>query len=183
MKIFALSGPTESGKDTVGRYLRTKGVSKLKIGDFLKVIYQRERSEKQFQDWNFDTEATRPTWLMDAFWNEVSCYLTAKAIEYASIDSLYGPTMARYLKEKLGKDCIILYIDLDYEARLQRQMISQNLSTLEEARAILEEKDAFKMEKGTLEVRSIATEYVDNSGTLDDLYRQIDDILQRHNVT
>jgi len=182
MKVFALSGLSECGKSTAGRFFESKGVKKLKIAEFLKKVHKKSGDVSDFANWNFSTESRRPDWLMKRFWEELQEYLERESIPFCSIESLYGPQLAHYLKGELNSNFVIVYIDIPYETRLQRQMIRQNLSTIEEAKAYMDHRDAMKIEQGNLIVKEMANELVYNSGTIDDLYCKLEDVMRRHGV-
>jgi len=66
-KIFLIGGLSESGKSTLGKYLDSQGVMRLKFVDYLKEVMQEEGAKKDLYEWNDQAEAERPDWLYTRF--------------------------------------------------------------------------------------------------------------------
>jgi len=163
-KVFLIGGMSESGKSTLGRYFDSRGIKRLKITSFLQNIKDREKAEGDFVSWNQKSVKERPEWVREEF-----------------LESLYGPELGLYMKEALGKDkAIIIYVNMDLDVRLQRQMIRQNLTSLEEAKSLLLPRDEIKREWRVPEIRDVADFVIDNSGSLDELYKIADKIIRQH---
>jgi dephospho-CoA kinase len=96
-----------------------------------------------------------------------------------SIESLYGGGLGPYLKQKLGQHFCIVFLDIPLEVRLVRQMQRENLPDIESAKKQILPRDEVKERSGIPALKEIADEVIDNSGTLEELYRKIDQLVQR----
>jgi dephospho-CoA kinase len=180
--IFALTGLSECGKETLALYFESKGVARYKIDQLLRRIQKEDHNDESFEDWNFREEGCRPDWLVAKFLDELDKEQDYHGFRAASIDSLYGTAMGSRLRDALGNNFAIIYVDAPYELRVLRQMKRSNLSTLEAARNILDKKDALKISKGNLLLRELADDIVDNSTTMESLYNQGAQILRRYGI-
>lgn len=180
-KIFLIGGMSESGKSTLGRYFESKGIPRLKIVDFLKRVKDREDVTEDFVAWNNRNVKERPEWVHKVFTDEFIAVTTEQGIECCALESLYGPDLALYMKSVLGDDrVIVVYVDMDVNVRLQRQMIRENLTDLEEAKALLFPRDERKREWRVPDIEPIADVVIDNSGSIQELYDMADKIMEEH---
>ncbi|UQE03636.1 hypothetical protein [Bradyrhizobium japonicum] len=182
MKVFALSGLTECGKYTAARYLEQFGVTPHKIDHLLRAVQDRTGNTEPFQAWNFRLEHERPDWLFSSLHDEILAATSRTGLQACSIESLYGPVLPRFLARIMGSDFVVVYVDASYEVRLQRQLSHHDSNSLDEARKTLEQKDDFKRARGNLEVRAMADEILDNSGTLAAFQQQLLEMLVRHRI-
>src|SRR3989338_10869438 len=77
----------------------------------------------------------------------------------------------------------VVFVDIPQNLRVERQMIRENLPSIEAAREYIIPRDQRKEEWGTHLVKDIADEIINNSGTVQDLYRKLDDMIKRHNIS
>ena len=96
------------------------------------------------------------------------------------MESLYGFDFAKYLKYRMMDGFKLTYVDIPEETRIVRQMQRKNLSSIEEARKLIQERDKVKAASGIPKMKEIADIVIDNSGTLEDLYESIDNIILRY---
>lgn len=181
-KIFALTGMSECGKSTVGKYLDSQGILRLKIVKFFERIRDKQCPGEELYQFIKREEQKNPYDLWDAFIEELIDEMNARKASMASIESLYGGGLGPYLKKRMGNHFCIVYVDIPVEIRLKRQMQRENLSTTEEATNILLPRDEIKINSGIPALKEIAEEVIDNSGTLNDLYRLVDEMIQRNLV-
>lgn len=179
-KIFALTGMSECGKSTVGKYLGSRGIPRLKIVRFFELIRGKRCPDEELYQFIKREEQKNPYGLWDAFIEELINEMNISKASMVSIESLYGGGLGPYLKKRLRDHFCIVYIDIPVEIRLKRQMQRENLPTTEEAKNILLPRDEIKMNSGVTALKEIAEEIIDNSGTLNDLYRLVDEMIQRH---
>ena len=95
----------------------------------------------------------------------------------ASIESLYGGGFGPYLKHRLNNHFCIVYIDIPLETRLERQIYREELANIEEAKKILIPRDKIKADSGIPALKEIAEEIIDNSSTVQNLYKAIDKMI------
>lgn len=177
-KIFFIGGMSECGKSTLGKYLDSKGVKRLKIVSFLKKIKEREGDTTDFYEWNDRVSHERGEWIREEFSKEFIPWALREGIECCCFESLYEPRLALHLQEKLGKDVVhIVYVDIPQDVRIQRQMIRENLTSELEARDMLIPRDENKTRWGVPTILDYADIVIDNSGTIKDLEREGDKLI------
>ena len=180
-KVFVIGGMSESGKSTLGRYLDQRGIKRLKITFFLKRVMEREGVEGDFVEWNARNMKEKPDWVYRVFADEFIQWTSDQGIEFCCLESLYSPGLGVHLRERLGQDKVaIVYVDMDEGIRLQRQMIRQNLSSLDEARQLMLPRDQMKREWGVPAIADVADVIIDNSGSMENLTRIADAMIARH---
>lgn len=180
-KVFLIGGMSESGKSTVGRYFDSKGIPRLKIVSFLKNIMEREGVVGSFVEWNNKNVSERPEWVRQEFTKEFIFKMKETGIQCCVLESLYGPELAVYMKSVIGDDkVIIVYVNMDLNIRLERQIIREGLSSLEEAEKILLPRDEIKKAWRVPEIEAVADVIIDNSGTIEELYNKVDEIIRKH---
>lgn len=180
-KVFVIGGMSESGKSTLGRYLDQRGIKRLKITFFLKRAMEREGAKGDFVEWNNQNMKERPDWVFRTFADEFIPWTTDQGIEFCCLESLYTPGLAVHLRERLGPDkVVIVYVDMDENIRLQRQMIRQNLASLDEARQLMLPRDQIKRDWGVPAIADVADVIIDNSGSVENLTRIADAMIARH---
>lgn len=178
--VFALTGMSECGKSTVGKYLHSKGVARLKIVKLFEKVRDKRAPHEELYAFVRQQEERDPYALWDAFIDELVAEMDCLNTSAVSIESLYGGGLGPYLKQRLGRYFCIVFVDIPLEVRLVRQMQRENLSDMESAREYLLPRDEIKDKSGIPALKEIADEVVDNSGTLEELYRKIDQLVQRH---
>lgn len=180
-KVFIIGGMSESGKSTFGRYLDQYGVKRLKIIFFLKRVMEREGVKGDFVNWNARNMKVKPEWVFRVFADEFILWTQEQGIEFCCLESLYNPGLAVHLRERLGQDrMVVVYVDMDEKIRLQRQMIRQNLTSLEDARQLMLPRDQMKREWGVPAIANISDVIIDNSGTIEDLIKIADANIVKH---
>lgn len=180
-KVFVIGGMSESGKSTLGRYLDQRGIKRLKITFFLKRAMEREGVEGDFVEWNNQNMKEKPEWVFRMFADEFIQWINDQGIEFCCLESLYNPGLGVHLRERLGSDkVVIVYVDMDENVRLQRQMIRQNLTSLDEARKLMLPRDQIKKEWGVPAIADVADVIIDNSGSMENLTRIADAMIARH---
>jgi nucleoside-diphosphate kinase len=177
--VFALTGMSECGKSTVGKYLDSKGIARLKIVKLFEKVRDKRSSDEELYTFVRRQEERDPYALWDAFTDELVAEMDYLNVNAVSIESLYGGGLGPYLKQKLGQHLCIIFLDIPLEVRLVRQMQRENLPDIEDAKKLLLPRDEVKEKSGIPALKEIASEVVDNSGTLEELYRKIDQLVQR----
>lgn len=180
-KVFVIGGMSESGKSTLGRYLDQRGIKRLKITFFLKRAMEREGVDGDFVEWNNQNMKERPEWVFRTFADEFIPWINDQGIEFCCLESLYSAGLGVHLRERLGADkVVIVYVDMDENIRLQRQMIRQNLTSLDEARKLMLPRDQIKREWGVPAIANVANIIIDNSGSMENLTKIADAMIARH---
>lgn len=178
--VFALTGMSECGKSTVGKYFDSKGIARLKIVKLFEKVRDKWSPDEELYTFVRQQEERDPYALWDAFIDELVAEMDRLNTNAVSIESLYGGGLGPYLKQKLGRHFCIVFLDMPIEIRLVRQMQRENLPDIESAQRHLLPRDEIKEKSGIPTLKEIAGEVVDNSGTPEELYRKIDQLVQRH---
>jgi nucleoside-diphosphate kinase len=178
--VFALTGMSECGKSTVGKYLDTKGIKRLKIVKLFGKVRDKWSPCQDLYEFSKEQEEKDPYALWDAFISELILEMNTLDTNSSSIESLYGGGFGPYLMRRLGQHFCIVFVDIPSEIRLVRQMQRENLSSIEEAREFLLPRDELKEKSGIPALKEISGEVINNSGTLEELYQSVDGIIKRH---
>jgi nucleoside-diphosphate kinase len=178
--IFALTGMSECGKSTVGKYFDSNGIARLKIVKLFEKVRDKYSPNEELHMFVKQREERDPYALWDAFIDELFAEMKRLNTNTASIESLYGGGLGPYLKKRLAEHFCIVFLDVPLEIRLVRQMQRENLPDIESARKYLFPRDEIKKKSKISLLKKIADEVVDNSTTIDDLYWKIDQLVQRH---
>lgn len=178
--VFALTGMSECGKSTVGKYLDSRGIVRLKIVKLFEKVRDKWSPNEELYVFVRQQEGRDSYALWDAFIDELLAEMDRLNTNSVSIESLYGGGLGPYLKQKLSRHFCIVFLDIPLEIRLVRQIQREGLSDMESARKHLLPRDEIKEKSGIPALKKIAGEVVDNSGTLEELYREIDQLVQRH---
>ncbi len=178
--IFALTGMSECGKSTIGKYLDSKGITRLKIVRLFERVHLKWSPSEEFYEFLKQEERRNPYALWDAFIDELLAEMESLGVRACSIESLYGGGLGPYLKQMLGSHFHILYVDISQATRLRRQMARENLQTIEDAEKYLIPRDEVKEKSGIPALKNVADEVVDNSVTLEELYQAIDLIVEKY---
>lgn len=180
-RVFIIGGMSESGKSSLGRYLDSKGISRLKIVTFLKKVMEKEGATGDFYAWNDRAQSERPEWLIQRFIAEFVNWTEENGIQNCCLESLYGPDLGVKLREALSLGVgVIVYVEIPIQIRLQRQVIRENLSSLAEAEKLLLPRDEKKAAWKVPEIKEVADEVIDNSGTIDELYLAAEALIAKY---
>lgn len=180
-KVFVIGGMSESGKSTLGRYLDQRGIKRLKITFFLRRVMEQEGVEEDFYEWNARNIKDRPDWIYRKFADEFIKWTDEQGVEFCCLESLYNPGLAIHLRERLGQDkIVIVYVNVNENIRLYRQMIRQNLNSLDEARQLMLPRDQIKREWGVPAIVDVADVIIDNSGSMENLTRIADAMVDKY---
>lgn len=178
--VFALTGMSECGKSTVGKYLDSRGIVRLKIVKLFKKVRDKWSLGEELYTFVRRQEERDPYALWDAFIDELMTEISRLNTNAVSIESLYGGGLGPYLKQKLGQHFCIVFLDIPLEVRLVRQMQRENFPDIKNAKKHILPRDEVKERSGIPALKEIADEVVDNSGTLDKLHQKIDQIVRRY---
>lgn len=145
----------------------------MKIAAIYKTIYKDARTELTFTQWSSWIDRSAPQWIGNAFADRLMSELRNASADRCTIESLYGEVLARQLKRIMGDRFKVVFLDLDYETRLKRQMRREGFETIREARELMDPRDAVKREWGVDRVEKMADFVVGNDGTLPELHEKL----------
>lgn len=178
--VFALTGMSECGKSTVGKYLDLQGVPRLKIVKLFGKVHDKQAPDMDFKEFIAREEQRDPFALWDAFIDELLNEMDNRNATIVSIESLYGGGLGPYLREMMADSFCIVYIDAPEEKRLEFQVIREGLFSIEKAKLFLLPRDKIKTDSGIPQLKDIAGEIINNTGTVEDLYRAIDVMVRKY---
>jgi len=178
--VFALTGMSECGKSTVGKYLDSRGIPRLKIVRLFERVRDKQAPNMELQEFVRGAEQRDPIALWDAFIDELFAEMDSRGVSMASLESLYGGGLGPYLRQQIGEHFAIVYIEASPEKRIELQMIRLNLTSRDEATRHLLPRDEVKAKSGIPELKLDAEVVIENSGTLDDLYAAVDEMVRKY---
>ncbi len=178
--VFALTGMSECGKSTVGKYFDSKGIPRLKFVKLFGEIRDKISPDEDLKEFVEKEENKDPFNLWSMFIEELLLEMDRRGAKTVSIESLYGGGLGPYLKQELGGHFCIIYIEASENLRLQYQMKREGLGSVESAKKILLPRDEIKTASGIPGLKGIAGEIIDNSGSLEDLYGAVDKIIDKY---
>lgn len=178
-KIIGLAGEIASGKGTAAEYIRN--VYGGRVYRFSGML--RDLAERLYLEENRDNLQKMSTAVREYFGQDILCKTIYEDVKrddgrYIVIDGVRRFQDVEKLKNL--EEFSLVYIKADMEKRYQRitkrgENADDNSKTLEEFK-----KDNQKeAEKQIQELEKEADFVIDNNGSLEDLYRQIDDILKK----
>lgn len=182
MEIIALGGTLSSGKDTVAKYLETRGFKHFSLSDELRgMLHER------------DTEPTRDN--MNLLAKEVRTkngndYLVIRVLEKAEkggfkkiiLSSFHHPHEVERVKNLGAK---FLVVDAPIELRFQRAKARERIgdgTTFKEFNK-QEERERKSLDSGGQQldaIISLADYRIENDGTEEELYKKVDWFLESY---
>lgn len=175
--ILGLVGPIASGKGTICQYLKEKhNASVYRFSTILRDILDRlylEQSRDNLQDLSLD--------LRKRFGDDLLALVIAKDVEnekneIIAIDGVRREPDIKYLKELPGFH--LVYIDADQKIRYERIVKrGENSDDTQKTFAEFKKDEKKEAEQQIKGVAKLAELTLDNNGTLDELYQQIEEIL------
>lgn len=203
-KFVFVTGPSESGKSGGVNYLSENygdKIKHLKIRNIFPEVYKDSGSTKEFQEWyDYEFENNFES-LWDRYIAKAAEMSGDK--EIVIMDTMYGVKTIKYLYSRLEENLGVLFIDADFNKRVEREYnrlrtdstISDRKAdltiTMEEVAEKTKKKDASKRKKETFEYRDLVyfgntiivgnreqetpfSYLIDNNGTLQDFYSELD---------
>jgi dephospho-CoA kinase len=155
MKVIGAVGDIGSGKDEVLKYLRDRyGVPFLSTGDIVRKMAQED-----------GVEGTREE-IMNRGW------------KVAGISGVRSPEDVAVMKEMFGGGFILVRVDINDQAiRFERVRLRGERRDPLTREAFQEQDRNEQQEFQILKAESLADYTIDNSGTLAELHRQIDELV------
>lgn len=101
--VFALTGMSECGKSTIGKYLDSYGIPKLKIVKFFKQVRDKWSPNEELYQFAEKEEKGDPYALWDAFIDELLTEMNTRKVSMTSIEGLYREGFGPYLKKRMGE--------------------------------------------------------------------------------
>lgn len=162
VRVVALGGLSESGKSTVGEYLRTRhGFGRLKIGYLIEGAACRSGIADPYQE----SAVVQAELLIDS----LDRYCTAHHfLTWVSLESLHRDELVTELRKLLGDALTITYLEASRSVRERRSAAGP---------ADVRERDRIKRGRGAAVIRRIADRIVGNDGSRLALCRSLDQLM------
>ena len=178
MRIFGSIGRIGSGKDEVIKYLNRKyGLPIVSVGDIVREIAAEQGLPLTRESLHRISSEALGKYGKDYFMGLVLKRIRDHRWEQAGVTGIRTPDDVRFLKKHIGRDLVLFHVfvaepDIRYERISQRRSERDPQSYHDFLRQDRAEEKMFNIE----EASSMADYSLDNSGTLADLHRQIDEI-------
>ncbi|MGW2251325.1 nucleotidyltransferase domain-containing protein [Kitasatospora sp. NPDC001660] len=161
VRVVALGGMSESGKSTVGEYLRVRhGYARLKIGYLIEDAAQRGGIATPYEI----PAVVRAELLVDALDRFCAAH---HFLDHITIESLHDQDATAELRRMLGEQLTVVYVDATPEVRTERGTAGPE---------DVVERDAVKGRRGAAGIASLAQEVIDNNHSRLHLERRLDGI-------
>ncbi|MFA6410397.1 MAG: AAA family ATPase [Candidatus Buchananbacteria bacterium] len=177
--ILGFVGPIASGKGTVCQYLKEKHNAQIfRFSSMLRDVLDRFYIEQSRENMQTVSSALRQAFGDDLMAKTIANDVTNTKVEIVAVDGVRREPDIKYLREISG--FYLINIDADQKTRWQRittrgENIDDTQKTLEQ----FQKDEQREAEKNIQEVAKLADFKLDNNGTLDQLKKQIDDILAK----
>ena len=179
--IIGLTGPIASGKGTAKKYIVEKYAAKdCRFSSILRDILNRVDMPICRENLQKISTALRQTFGEDLLAKAIAKDATSLDSDIVVIDGVRRMTDIGHLIEL--NNFILVSIDAEPKVRYER-LVLRNENEDDRSKTFQGFLDDHKIETEITipEVMTYAKERVDNNGSLDDLHKQIDEIIKRHN--
>lgn len=182
MIILGITGQPVAGKDTIADYLtKTRGFKKYTFGDIL-----REEMKTLNLPMDRSSMSKYATEMKSKYGNDYLCYGIFKKIDGNTTTPGVRSTMeVKAFREKYGNNFKLIFVDATIENRFKWAQARQregDMVTFEQFK--LEEERERNGATGSQEVDKViemADITIQNNSTLEDLYKKVDDMIQKLN--
>ena len=176
MKIIALVGLKCSGKDTVAEYIETKY-------SYVHIDYTKHLLTPILNSQGKESTRENLVWCameLRKAGNEAPTRLLAEKVSGNSVISgIRFKEEVNFLKEKFGRDFILISVSADPEVRykraVERNKKGEGTLTFEQ----FQSKDSLPTEKVIPDTSKLADFFIENNTTTAALYKKIDKIMER----
>ena len=176
--ILAFVGQIASGKGTAVQYLKEKhGASTYRFSGMLADILNRLYLENNRANFQTLSQILRENFSEDVLSQTMAKDVEKDKIQLIAIDGVRRPGDIEHLKKIPG--FILIHIFADLEKRYQR--ITQRREKTDDREKTLAEFKADHEREAEVKIAEIAneaTQKIDNNGSLEDLYKQLDEIIK-----
>jgi len=175
--IIGLAGEIACGKGTVAQYLSDRGGVEYKFSDILKGILQRVHLDLVRENFSKLSIGLRKYYGQDILAYALAEEIKKDDARIIIVDGVRREADLKYLKEL--DNFVFVFITAEERVRYER-LNARNEKQDDQAKTFEQfQKDAkAETEKTIAGLKNIADVIIDNSGTLEQLYKQIDKIIQ-----
>jgi dephospho-CoA kinase len=181
--IIGLAGKIASGKETVGKYLIEKsGAKKIRFSDPLRQILDMLDLPDSRQNMQTLSTIVRQNFDENILAKAMMKLVSRLDSNIIIIDGVRRETDIENFRQL--KNFFLIYIDASGEKRYERCVKrNENPGDSEMTREEFNKKDDAEAEEQIESLKKEANFVVDNNGSFEDLYRQIENILSKIHAT
>jgi len=178
--IFGFVGLIASGKGTANEYLKTKHhASTYRFSTMLRDVLNRLYLEVNRENLQKISQIVRGNFGEDTLSKVIAEDVKRDSSPIISIDGIRRPDDAKFLSQIPG--FVMINIFADMEKRFERitkrgENTDDTKKTFEQFKLDHEQEAELKI----LEIAQEATEKIDNSGSYEDLHRQLDGLVKKY---
>jgi len=177
--IIGLVGEMASGKGTVTKYLLTKyQATEYRFSDILRDILERVHLDIVRKNL-----ASLSLSLRTYYGQDILAYALAQDIknddnQVIVVDGIRRVADLKYLRKM--DNFVLVYVEADLEKRYER-LVGRNEKQDDKMKTFEEFKNDHKLETETTirELKDTADAVIDNNGSVEELYKQIDGVIKR----
>ncbi|MDD2678647.1 MAG: dephospho-CoA kinase [Candidatus Nanoarchaeia archaeon] len=179
-KVIGLTGSIGAGKDVVSKYLVSKhDYIQVTIGDVVRAAMKERGIEMTRENSDAFSQKMRDKYGIDYWIGQCIKKVIDDKIEKAIIDGVRLPSDHKKIKDAFGKDYILFKVDAEPITRFQR-LQSRGRADLPKDLAQFNSQEKSQNEMFRLnETFSKASAIIDNSTTLDNLYKNINEAMSK----
>lgn len=178
-RLFSLGGLSECGKSFAGQYFASRGVLRIKIARVLADVGRELLLDPDDPAFTDEIYASHASTALPMFLDRVADLMAEHRVRRASLESMYRPQMALFLKDALGERMVHILVEAPLELRVEREWRKRGGESREAVARRIEEKDNLKRRLGVPHLRPLANVILDNSGSPQEYQRRLDWLLDR----
>lgn len=181
--IIGLVGPIASGKGAISDYLKQKyNAGYHRFSNIMRDLIKRLGLPESRENLQQISICLRRDFGEDLFARAIKAEVENDEHEIVVVDGIRRQSDITFLREL--PNFILIYIDADIQTRYQRTVKrEENASDAEKTFEQFMAESNAATETSIPELKSLATEEIDNNGTLEELYEKIEIIIQKHHAS
>jgi hypothetical protein len=110
-RLFSLGGLSECGKSCAGQYFASRGVPRIKIARVLADVGRDLLLDPDAPNFTDRLYSAHASTAMPMFVERVANQVVEHSVQRASLESMYQPQMATFLKDVLGQRMVHIFIE------------------------------------------------------------------------
>lgn len=184
MKVIGIIGLNGSGKDEVVKYLSRKyGVTLFSAGDLVREIAAQRGIEPTRENLDNITREYFQHFGEGYFLRTIAGIIRQKNLETAGISGIRSPQDIAILKQEFSGDFVLIHVSVS-DPRMRYERIRKRASKRDE----IDYADFLREDQISEELFKIneainqADFSISNDGSLDELYRQIDQLIEQYRL-
>ena len=177
--MIGVVGDIGSGKDEVLKYLRAKyGVPYIATGDIVRQMAEREDMEATRENLQSISQRCFQQWGKGCFVRMAAEEMVSRGWQVAGISGIRSPDDVEIMRQAFGKDFVLVRVDVtDPVTRFERMRLRREERDPVTFEQFLsqdkKERQVFSLDK----TGSMADYAVNNDYSLQDLHRQVDELV------